>query len=253
MTFGEKVRESSYQSDMARPIEPNDLAIGRRILRARKAAGITQSDLAAKAGVTRGAVGNWETGKGISKENLAVVASILRVSFDQLFGSDNVSEPANIEEIKPIKLPDGVPLVGIVEAGVFRTVELSDGSKCEEIPAARDPRYPSARHMAFRVQGDSMDAAGIMPGDILIAVDWVDAGSPIRGGLLAIVERTTDNGRMKELSVKEMQPGREGIELVPRSATSKRESLFAPYDQAGEHTTVKIIGLVVRRLAIYEI
>lgn len=66
----------------------NDLA--GRILRVRKQAGLSQEKFAEALGevegvkVTRGAVGNWELGKGISRANLRAIANKFEVPLDWL-------------------------------------------------------------------------------------------------------------------------------------------------------------------------
>jgi transcriptional regulator with XRE-family HTH domain len=60
-------------------------AIGARIRAAREARGLTQSALAARIGVTRSAVAQWETGRsGQVGGNLALVAAALDVGVGHL-------------------------------------------------------------------------------------------------------------------------------------------------------------------------
>lgn len=70
-------------SDFDRMLSMN--TIGERIRYIRKSSGVSQEDFAKRLdGVTRGAVGNWETGKPISRENLQAIASKWGVSLDWL-------------------------------------------------------------------------------------------------------------------------------------------------------------------------
>lgn len=66
-----------------------DIEIGERIrkLRSGEIPGVGKMsgvDLARRLGVTRGAVGNWELGKGIKRENLQLIAITFKISFDWL-------------------------------------------------------------------------------------------------------------------------------------------------------------------------
>lgn len=61
-----------------------DLETGERIREMRETLGITGRELADRIGVTRGAVGNWELGQGIKRENLQKIASAYKVSFEWL-------------------------------------------------------------------------------------------------------------------------------------------------------------------------
>jgi len=61
------------------------VAIGRRIRLGREALGLTQAALAARVGVTRSAVAQWETGRsGQVGANLALVAEALGVGVSHL-------------------------------------------------------------------------------------------------------------------------------------------------------------------------
>ncbi len=65
-----------------------------RIRRVRKLAGLTQAEFARALGVTRGAVGNWERGLGINRENLARIAEKTGASFDWLATGRGEEPPA---------------------------------------------------------------------------------------------------------------------------------------------------------------
>jgi transcriptional regulator with XRE-family HTH domain len=69
---------------MKRQPSQADIEIGNRIVQMRKELDITGLDLAKRLGVTRGAVGNWELGKGIKRENLQLIADKYKISFDWL-------------------------------------------------------------------------------------------------------------------------------------------------------------------------
>lgn len=61
------------------------LQIGGRIRAARERQGLTQAALAARVGVTRSAVAQWETGRsGQVGTNLAQIASVLEVGVEHL-------------------------------------------------------------------------------------------------------------------------------------------------------------------------
>lgn len=61
------------------------LEVGGRIRAARERQGLTQAALAARVGVTRSAVAQWETGRsGQVGSNLAQIASVLEVGVEHL-------------------------------------------------------------------------------------------------------------------------------------------------------------------------
>ncbi|MBO9424659.1 helix-turn-helix transcriptional regulator [Labrenzia sp. R4_1] len=57
---------------------------GDRIIHIRKRLGLSQAEFADRISITRGAVGNWERNKGISKKNLERIASTFGCSLDWL-------------------------------------------------------------------------------------------------------------------------------------------------------------------------
>jgi len=67
-------------------------AFGRRLKAARKACGLTQSFVAQKLGVTRQAVGQWETAESSpNPETLRKLADLYNVSADYLLGRETNS------------------------------------------------------------------------------------------------------------------------------------------------------------------
>ena len=66
-----------------------------KLTQARKAAGLTQADVAAKLNVSRQAVSRWESGQSKpSTERLLALGELYGVSIDQLLNTGNVELPA---------------------------------------------------------------------------------------------------------------------------------------------------------------
>lgn len=71
------------------------MALGEKLTQARKAAGLTQADVAAKLNVSRQAVSRWESGQSKpSTERLLALGELYGVSIDQLLNTGNVEAPA---------------------------------------------------------------------------------------------------------------------------------------------------------------
>jgi transcriptional regulator with XRE-family HTH domain len=67
--------------------------IGKRIKLLRESApGRTQADFARLLGVSRGAVGNWELGRGIKRENLVLVSQKTGAPVDWLMGNNGADD-----------------------------------------------------------------------------------------------------------------------------------------------------------------
>ena len=66
-----------------------DETVGERIAALRRAAGLSQADLAERTGVSRSAVAQWETDRaGQMRDNLARIAAALDVSVEVLLQGD---------------------------------------------------------------------------------------------------------------------------------------------------------------------
>ncbi len=73
-------------------IERKDVKLGEKLMQARKAAGLTQADIAAKLHVSRQAVSRWESGQSKpSTEKLLTLGNLYGISLDQLLSAE---EPA---------------------------------------------------------------------------------------------------------------------------------------------------------------
>ena len=85
------------------------MTLGEKLMQARKAAGLTQADIAAKLHVSRQAVSRWESGQSKpSTEKLLALGVLYGVSIDQLLNAGNSEEPTveatpNLLEVEPIK------------------------------------------------------------------------------------------------------------------------------------------------------
>jgi transcriptional regulator with XRE-family HTH domain len=72
-----------------------DMTLCEKLTQARKAAGLTQADVAAKLNVSRQAVSRWESGQSKpSTERLLALGVLYGVSIDRLLNTGNVEVPA---------------------------------------------------------------------------------------------------------------------------------------------------------------
>lgn len=119
----------------------DDEAIGRRIKQVRKDADLTQEAFAKRLSVTRGAVGNWELGKGIKRDNLLSISNAFGCSVEWLAtGSSKPGAPAG-----------QVQKVGFVGAGQAIVPFDADESEWVEAPPEVEPGT-----VAVEVRGESM-------------------------------------------------------------------------------------------------
>jgi len=71
--------------------------IGTRIARRRQVLGMTQADLAARTGVTKTAVVNWESGRHFPKRKLGLIEQVLGISLEDK-AADPLLEPQDDHE-----------------------------------------------------------------------------------------------------------------------------------------------------------
>jgi len=70
------------------------MTLGEKLTQARKAAGLTQADAAARLNVSRQAVSRWESGQSKpSTEKLLALGGLYGVSIDRLLNTENAEKP----------------------------------------------------------------------------------------------------------------------------------------------------------------
>lgn len=148
------------------------------------------------------------------------LAQALQCSVEYLTGeSDDVGlPPATGPIFTRSTTTTGLPVAGVVEAGVFRrpgAIKLPSG----EIPVPPFPMYPPEDQAAFIVKGGGLDERGISPGMILVATKTDVPESELQNGSLVIVERSKSSGREVEVSAREVQHFPDRTELRARSRT----------------------------------
>ena len=128
-----------------------------RLKEARKAAGLTQIEVAKDIGLSQGQYSAWENGHAkIDGQSMSKLAALFGVSVDFLLGNERIQ----ISSSSVIR----IPVLGSVPAGIpLEAVE--DVIDWEEIPKAMC--NGGKEFFALRVQGDSM-WPDYLPGDTVI-------------------------------------------------------------------------------------
>lgn len=162
MSVGEDDEVSRYVPRMA-----DESEIAGRIKSVRARERLTQEQFAKRLGdVTRGAVGNWERGEGIKRENLETIARKFEVSFEWLStgrGGMGLSQPSTIFDLPNATIGDKVygtaaliPLYGHAVGGIDGEFVLNDGTKLADIDAPPVLAGISGAY-AVTVSGESME------------------------------------------------------------------------------------------------
>jgi phage repressor protein C with HTH and peptisase S24 domain len=186
----------------------DNVSIGLRIKATRTDAGLTQEGLAIRLGTTRGAVGNWELGKGIKRDNLLAIARDFGISVNWL--ATGVGTPT--EEPTAAE----VPLLAMISAGAMMRDDVAD----EALGTVTVSDLPPGDWIALRVVGDSMDR--ISPPDSTIFVDRRDK-LLVPNGLYVIAD--TDGNA----TYKRFRPG-PPKRFEPVSSNKDLEPLFPDND-----------------------
>jgi transcriptional regulator with XRE-family HTH domain len=249
---------SDDRSELWPPPQLPFQTLAERITEARAAAGLSQGGLAKRVGVTRGAVGQWETGTTEPNDsNLRRIAIETGSSYEWLAtGRGEYGGPAYTS--------GPIPFGGVVEAGVFRAIELE---KWESRITLFRPltSYAEVQQYAWEVRGDSMDLAGINDGMWLIAAkadEFREHYGPIKINSTVIVQRLREGGTERELSVKQYgfpggvkQPDRR--ELHPHSTNKAHKSYIIPTAVAekadiASPSDIQIIGVVLAAIRLFQ-
>jgi len=182
--------------------------------------------------------------KNPSVPQLASIASALGCTVSYLIGEDNQAEPPTSKGVAPI------PVVGIAEAGAFRKMAQSVDAE-HELPTIAAPRsdlFPNAKHFAFEVRGDSMNAAKptpIVDGMHVLCVDVVDAGLTIESGRIYLVRQTRDAGQTYETTVKRARVFKDRVELHPESTNQQHAPMvIRPGESDTNAHRIEAIGWV---------
>ncbi len=137
-----------------------------RIKNLRKERGLSQDQLAAMLGVSRSAVGMYETGKREPDfEICEAIADIFNVDMDYLIGRSSIERKMSFSRdipagFEPVPKMQKVPLIGNIACGQPITAE-------ENLEGYVDAPAMKQIDFALTCHGDSMIDAGIHDGDIV--------------------------------------------------------------------------------------
>ncbi len=206
------------------------MSVGSRIKQAREAKKITQEELGDLCGTTKQSIFKYENGvvTNIPFDRLERIASVLDVSPAYLMGwESDISDPRSI--ISPVDFSNlkKIPILGRIAAGLpIYAEENIEGYTYTDLNGGSE-------YFALRVQGDSMNAARINDGDIVI----VRKQDEVENGQIAVVI-VGDN----EATLKRFHQEGSMVTLMPQSTNPENQ----PFLFDIRTTSIRILGLVVR-------
>jgi SOS-response transcriptional repressor LexA len=134
------------------------------------------------------------------------------------------------------------PVLGAVEAGAFREADMLSQVEPRTIEAGKSASYPHANPMAWVAHGDSMDAAKIFDGMIVLGVDFQDAGGVLTNNMIVVVEQ--NRGGLIERSVKAVAVFPDRTEFQPRSTNSKHKPIIYKNGNRDDDVEVRILTII---------
>jgi len=201
-----------------------------RIRELRELRGLTLAQLADRVGTSHATIQRLESGKmRLNQDWIDKISLALSVQLSELFG-----------DIVPA-VSEGLPVLGEVQAGVWRETEVADEPKHSPLPIGHDPRYSGKRQFALVVRGESMNRV-VHDGAYIVCVTWADLGRAPRDNDLVVVERRRDG--MVETTVKRIKLQDKKIVLMPDSDDPRWQTPIV-LDGGLENDQIIITALVV--------
>jgi transcriptional regulator with XRE-family HTH domain len=222
---------AKHQFGYLRPLQESSNRMMNKIKDIREAQKLTQADLGDLMETTAATVQRLETGnRELTEKWIRRFAKALEVSPSEILGDFVPAEP------------NGLPVNGEVQAGIWKEVFSGDEAKYPPLPIGPDPRYPSSEQYALKVIGSSMDK--VFPeGQFIVCVSWASLGRVMRDRDLVVVQRT-DNGRT-ESTVKRARIVKGNVTLMPESTDPHWQKPVEMGKDSSEEVTVT--ALVIGR------
>ena len=202
------------------------MKIGDKIRMLRKQKGLTQTELGEKLGVKTNAVSKWECGRVEDIPMSKVKAMSVLFDVTPSFLIDDEQLPSNATPLD-VHSFHRIPILGRIAAGLPLYAEQNiEGYTLTDLNGG-------AEYFALRVKGDSMNAARIQEGDVLI----VRRQEEVENGEVAIVMVGDDDA-----TVKRFYSTGNTVTLMPQSTNPKHQAQM--YDL--RKTKIKVLGKVVK-------
>lgn len=242
--------------------------LGKRIRKARLAAGISQPELAMKCGLGQSAIAEIEAGRVRRPKRLREIARALRVSEEWLLDErpPEAAQKATADDL--VK----APVIGIVETGAFFEPRTDESLRKNDdlllwglaevdskfSPAGLadvDSKFTPARArlVSFIVADEDLESHGILKGDVVSAVRFNESDLPLRDEMIVVLSRTKDR-KTTELSLRRVRTFRDRIEFHSlQKPPSRRGPVITPREiektgtsKDGDGYTTEVVAIASR-------
>lgn len=156
--------------------------------------------------------------------------------------------PTSLTDLEAASAPSraavALDLKGQVAAGLWMEAGLFETDAVRNTTIAGDLRFPSESQYLLEINGESLNRIA-RNGDLILCVDYLDAGIEIKSGDLVVVERSRDGGHTIERTAKRIVRRDGMIELRPESDDPRFQEpvIFNEHDE--EATEVRIIAKIL--------
>lgn len=224
------LRTGAYRAPMSSKAQRKPPDPPNRVREFRKAAGVTQEQLAEKLNTTHATIQRIETGKqALTDTWLYALAKVLK------------RRPAELLRIQPGARAGMV--VGAVAAGVWREALEWPEDERYEMPLFPDDRFPGARRFGLEVRGPSMNLY-YPPGSVVVCVRFLDIDRAPKQGDRVVVQRYDQD--QVEATLKEFVVDEQGRKwLWPRSSDPDFQQPWPVIRQGEAKDRLEIWALVV--------
>ena len=234
-------------------MQGEDDSIGERIRYLREEVlDLGQEEFAREIGVSRGAVGNWELGKGIKRANVVRIADRCGISIEWLATNRGARpEPmagaksrVNPNEPFPLRYVSiRLKVAGAVEAGDYKMPGDESGREDRSFEVPLPENYRGTRPYLLRVKGESMNLV-FDEGALLVCVHVAELGEEPKEGEFYIVRKTKPDGRI-ESTVKEYRRDADGRQWAWPCSTDPRWQSPYRLDDGDDGDTIELHAKVV--------
>lgn len=206
-----------------------------RLREFREAMGLSQEDIAERAGFSVSQISRWEAGgSNIPSERLPILAQAYECRIADIFEEDE----SPFEALGP-----RLYVKGPAAAGQWKQVWQQPESEWKTFTGRADVTTPLRDRYGVRIEGDSMNQ--VYPHGTIVECVAFYGGAEIENGRRVLVQRRR-NGDEFEVTVKEYYRDEEGVEwLLPRSNNPAFQSPIRADQQEPGVEEVQIIGIVV--------
>ncbi|WP_150524001.1 helix-turn-helix domain-containing protein [Roseibium sediminis] len=224
----------------------------------RLAKGLTQAGLADLIGTSQPQIRRLETGeRQLTPDwakrlapHLGIEPAHLLFPDDQS-GTDNQGHKTNaagdteINVFSSLSSPQPLLIQGEVAAGHWLEADLFEGAEPEQsMIVGGDKRFPLPYQYLLRIKGESMNKIA-QDGDLVLCVDYMQAGIDLKNNDIVIVERSRDGGLTIERTAKRAVRKNGSIELRPESTDPRFQEPVIYNDHDNDTTEVRVIAKVI--------